>query len=116
MAARGWRIKSWNGPQILDAMKSAEVSALEETTQACVSHVQGMRSGRAAAVEAEGAQTTSTGASVRWGLFPEPQGDPFWELFVEAGGPGHPGDNAKRRAADQEYPRLAGRIRTNRGE
>lgn len=111
-----WRITQWNALKILEGVKAAELSALEETAQACVSHVQGMRSGRAGAVESEGARPSGSGASVRWGLFPEPGGDPFWELFVEVGGPGHPGDNAKRRAADQEYSKLPGRIRANRGE
>lgn len=109
-----FRIESWNGRQIADSLAAAQVAALEETAQACVRQVAGMRSGRAAAVESEGAQTNGRGASVRWGLFPEPGGDPFWELFVEVGGPGHPGDNAKRRAADVEYPQLAERIRANR--
>lgn len=111
----GYRITSWNASKILEGVRSAEVAAVEETAQACVSQVQGMRQGRAANIESEGAQSTGQGASVKWGLFPEPQGDPFWELFVEVGGPGHPGDSAKRRAADAEYPRLADRIRANRG-
>ena len=112
---KGFRIEQWNGRQIADSIKGAQVAALEETAQACVAQVQGMRSGRAAGVESEGAQSTGSGASVRWGMFPEPGGDPFYELFVEVGGPGHPGDAAKRRAADAEYGQLADRIRANYG-
>lgn len=110
----GFRIEEWHGNRILESIMGAQLSALDETAQACVSQVQGSRSGRAAGVESEGAQMSGRGGSVRWGLFPEPQGDPFWELFVEVGGPGHPGDNAKRRAADAEYRQLADRIRANR--
>ena len=109
----GWRITEWNGPQIVDRVRQAAVAAVDETTQAAASQAAGMRSGRAANITSEGASgDPPTG---RWGLVPADQGDPFWELFIEVGGPGHAGDGAKRRAADSEYPRLADRIRANVG-
>ena len=106
----GFRIESWHGRVIADKVLAAAVGAIDETTQAAASQAASMRSGRAANVTSEpAAGTPPTG---RWGVFPEPGGDPFWELFVEVGGPGHAGDNAKRRAADAEYSGLADRIRS----
>ncbi|MFW6091488.1 MAG: hypothetical protein ACODAF_06385 [Actinomycetota bacterium] len=105
----------WRGRQVSAQVRAASVRAVEETTRAAAASASGKRSGRAADVTAEQAQPTTTGASGRWGVFPEPHGDPHWELFVEVGTAYLPGDQAKRRAADEEYPKLAGRIRRHRG-
>ena len=107
--ASPFRIERWHGDEIVERVRQASVDAIDETTQAAADRAASMRSGRAAELTSEGASgDPPTG---RWGLFPEPGGDPYWELFVESGNQHRAGDNAKRRAADAEYGQLADRIR-----
>lgn len=109
------RLTSWHGDKIADGMRRAAVDAVDETAREAAEDAAGARSGRAAQVEAEPAQVSGDRVTARWGVFgDEPHGDPFWELFVEVGTAYQPGDNAKRRAADRHYPRLADRIRSRR--
>lgn len=105
----------WNGRRAAAQVRRAELAAVDETIRAAAQAAAVGRSGRAANLTTEAAQSTARGVSGRWGLFPAPAGDPFWELFVETGTATQPGDGAKRRAMDQEYPKLAGRIRSHRG-
>ena len=105
------RLEEWNGDAIRQQIEAAALAAVDETMEACVAEVQSSRSGRAANVQVvESANQTGQGANGKWGLPPEPTGDPFWELFVEVGTPYLSGDNAKRSAADHNYPQLASRI------
>lgn len=104
-----FRITEWNGAQLAKRARQASVHAIDETTQAAASQAAGMRSGSVANITSESA--TGNPPTGRWGVFPEPHGDPFYELFHEVGSPTVAGDNAKRRAADSEYGRLADRIR-----
>ena len=113
--ARGWRLEEWNGDEIARKVRAAEVEAVQETIDAAAATAAGMRTGSHSDITSEAAEETSTGATGRWGNFPEPGGDPFHELFRETGTAYLPGDNAKRRAADQEYANLADRIRNSYG-
>ncbi len=102
----------WNGPEVFAKMRAAAVVGVSETCEAAANDARAARSGRASAIEVGDIQETSSGVTGQWGLFPEPRGgDLFWELFVETGTPFLPGDNAKRAAADRQYPQLTDRIR-----
>lgn len=106
----------WLGAEVAARVRAAEASAIDETTSACVSQASSGRSGRTGMLSSEAAVTSGAETTGRWGLFPEPKGGSAWhEAFIEYGTWYHPGDNAKRRAADAEYPLLAGRIGSNIG-
>lgn len=101
----------WKGDDLLQRIRAAEVDAIDETTQACARQAAAGRQGVSANLEAEPAAHSSGRTTGRWGLFPEPDGGEAWrELFTESGNAYRPGDNAKRRAADAEYPELTSRI------
>ena len=106
-----WRIVEWNARQIANKIMDGSRAAIDETTSAAASQAASMRSGSVANITSEPATGSGSEASGRWGAFPEPGGDPFYELFAEVGTPFQTGDNAKRRAADSEYAQLADRIR-----
>lgn len=104
---------NWRGDQVLAAVRAAELAAIDETTETCARQVASQRSGRTGAITSEPATQSGDMTTGRWGLFPEPRGgDAFHELFIETGTAQHPGDNAKRNAADEHYSQLAGRIRS----
>ena len=104
------RVKEWRGQEIARKVRDAAVEAIDETTEACARQAAAGRSGSIANIESEAASgDPPTG---RWGLFPGPAGDPWYELFWEVGTAFIPGDNAKRRAADDQYGQLADRIRS----
>jgi len=110
------RLVEWHGPQIAQRVREAELAAVQEVVLAAAEQAASGRSGRAAqVVVVEPAHETAQGVNAKWGVPPEPHGDPHWELQVETGTAYLPGDSAKRRAADAQYGRLAGRIRARRG-
>lgn len=107
----------WRGEQVRANVAEASAAAIDETTEAAARAAASVRSGRTGNMTSQPASRDGSGRLTgRWGLFPEPRGgDAWYELFLEAGGAYNPGDNAKRSAADREYPSLASRIQRRLG-
>lgn len=104
---------NWRGAEVLAAVRAAELEAIDETTEACAQEAAAERSGQTGDITNEPATQDGSVTTGRWGLFPEPRGGAAWyELFIESGNAYRTGDNAKRRAADNQYASLSDRIRS----
>lgn len=110
----GARLIEWRGRQVSQQVREAAAEAINTTIRAAARRARSSRTGRAANIVVVD-QATPESLNGRWGVPPEPQGDPFFELFHEVGTAYLPGDAAKRRAADEQYPKLTGRIRRRLG-
>lgn len=98
-------------------VRDAAVAGLNDTAQAAADEVRSQRPDSRGAVIARAATGSNPGnpMQVRWGLFPAPTGDPWYEVFLEYGGARVMPDAAKRRAADRFYPELASKIKGHFG-
>lgn len=112
---RGFRF-DWRGGDVADDAWEATRASVDETVRAAAAQAAGQRSGRTGDITARVSGVGSNRIKAEWGLFPKPRGGSAWhELFIEVGTAFHPGDSAKRRAAEEHYPRLPGKIRGRRG-
>ena len=100
----------WRGKQVIARVERAAILGIEETTEAAVSVAKpdtpvdtGFLRGSEHAVPARREGNRIVG---RWGAF-----GVAYAIWVEIGARGRAGVHMFRRAADREYPKLAGRIR-----
>lgn len=103
---------TWNASLVREEVRQATLKAVQDTIDAAAATAASQRNGSIANITARKAKLARDGIEGEWGLFPPPRGgDAFYELFHEAGTSKMRGDHAKRRAADEHYPKLAERIR-----
>lgn len=108
-----WIIKEWWGERLVAKIEGRTMAAIDEITSTCAHEASMGRSGsRASNVTSKPARKRGSKITGKWGVFPAPKGGASWiEIFSEYGGAHNPGDNAKRNAADANYPKLAAEIR-----
>ena len=110
---RGFRL-DWKGDEVKKRWLEAARQGIEETMAACVVDAKRetpVRTGTLqGSVRFEPAKVRGNEAKGTWGSF-----DVNYAVYVEVGTRGRPGVNMLRDSADENYPKLAGNIRSRFG-
>lgn len=103
------RLTSWRGRNLTARMRRAEARGIDQTTAAAVLRAQEMAPRdtgfMASTLEWWPAEVVGKAVVGLWG-----NTTALYTLWVEIGARGRPGTYFMRRASDQEYPNLGGRV------
>ena len=110
---RGFKL-DWRGDEIKSRLLKAARQGIDETMADCVTDAKRetpVRTGTLqGSVRFEPAEVRGNEAKGTWGSF-----DVSYAIYVEIGTRGRPGVNMLRDAADENYPKLDGNIRSRFG-
>lgn len=107
----GWRLEQWLGEAVKAAVNKAAKEAIDETMSEAVlaAQIKAPRRTGAMANNIRIIQRAKRESSITHGFWGNDTQD--YTIWVEIGARGRPGRYFLRSSADQEYPKLAARIK-----